>query len=76
MLRRSRDHATGPARIEFGGRVEILPDQGVVGCDGDEVHLTRTELGKARFRPPALPANVEALDGIVPAAELGRAPLS
>jgi DNA-binding response OmpR family regulator len=43
MLRRARDHDTGPARIELGGRVEILPDEGVVRCDGEEVHLTRTE---------------------------------
>lgn len=43
MLRRSRDHDSGPARIELGGRDEILPDEGVVRCDGDEVHLTRTE---------------------------------
>ncbi len=43
MLRRARDHDTGPAGIELGGRVEIRPDEGVVRCDGEEVRLTRTE---------------------------------
>jgi len=43
MLRRSRHHDTGPSRLELGRRVEIVPDEGVVRCDGEEVHLTRTE---------------------------------
>lgn len=43
MLRRSRDQDSGPSHIALGGRVEILPDEGVVRCDGEEVHLTRTE---------------------------------
>ena len=43
MLRRARDHDTGPSRIELGGRLNILPEEGVVRCDGEEVHLTRTE---------------------------------
>ncbi len=43
MLRRSRDHDAGPWRIALGGRVEIVPDEGVVRCDGEEVHLTSTE---------------------------------
>ncbi len=43
MLRRARAQDCGAARIELGGRVEIVPDEGVVRCDGEEVHLTRTE---------------------------------
>ena len=43
LLRRSRDHDTGTSRIALGGRVEIAPDEGIVRCDGEEVHLTRTE---------------------------------
>ena len=43
MLRRWRDHDAGPSRIALGGRVEIVPDEGVVRCDGEEVHLTSTE---------------------------------
>ena len=43
MLRRARDHDSGDSRISLGGRVEIVPDEGVVRCDGEEVHLTSTE---------------------------------
>ncbi|MDQ3640121.1 MAG: response regulator transcription factor [Actinomycetota bacterium] len=43
MLRRARDHDSGDSRIALGGRVEIVPEEGVVRCDGEEVHLTSTE---------------------------------
>ena len=43
MLRRARVQESGASRIELGGRVEIIPDEGVVRCDGQDVHLTRTE---------------------------------
>ena len=43
MLRRARDHDAGDSRIELGGRVEIVPHEGVVRCEGEEVHLTSTE---------------------------------
>jgi len=43
MLRRTRVKESDRTHIELGGRVEILPEEGVVRCDGDEVHLTRTE---------------------------------
>jgi DNA-binding response OmpR family regulator len=43
MLRRTRVKESDRTHIELGGRVEILPDEGVVRCDGVEVHLTRTE---------------------------------
>ena len=43
MLRRARAQDSGASRTELGGRVEIVPEEGVVRCDGVEVHLTRTE---------------------------------
>lgn len=43
MLRRARVVESGPSQIDLGGRVEIIPEGGVVRCDGEEVHLTRTE---------------------------------
>lgn len=43
MLRRWRSQPQGSARIELGGRLEVIPDEGVVRCDGEQVHLTRTE---------------------------------
>ena len=43
MLRRIRVQDSGSSRSELGSRVEILPDEGAVRCDGDEVRLTRTE---------------------------------
>jgi DNA-binding response OmpR family regulator len=42
LLRRASGFESSPV-IELGGRVEIVPDQGVVRVEGDEVHLTRTE---------------------------------
>jgi DNA-binding response OmpR family regulator len=43
MLRRARVQDSGSTRIELGGRLEIVPDEGVVRREGAEVHLTRTE---------------------------------
>lgn len=43
MLRRARGFGTNPVMIQLGGRLEIVPDEGVVRGDGEEVHLTRTE---------------------------------
>jgi DNA-binding response OmpR family regulator len=43
MLRRARGFGTNPVVIQLGGRVEIVPDEGVVLVEGAEVHLTRTE---------------------------------
>lgn len=43
MLRRTRGYGANPVMIQLGGRIEIIPDEGVVRCDGEEVHLTRTE---------------------------------
>jgi DNA-binding response OmpR family regulator len=42
MLRRARGFDAAP-RIVLGGRVEILPSEGVVRVDGEPVQLTRTE---------------------------------
>jgi DNA-binding response OmpR family regulator len=43
MLRRAQ--GLGPRRdvVHVGERIEILPDEGVVRVEGEEVHLTRTE---------------------------------
>jgi len=43
MVRRSQGFGTAPPAIVLGGRVEIVPDEGVVRLNGDEIHLTRTE---------------------------------
>ncbi len=43
MLRRARGFGGNPVVISLGGRVEIIPDEGVVRCEGEDVHLTRTE---------------------------------
>ena len=43
MLRRAQGFGTTPLVITLGDRVEVVPDEGVVRVDGDEVHLTRTE---------------------------------
>jgi DNA-binding response OmpR family regulator len=43
MLRRSQGLGPAPSAIVLGGRVEVIPDEGVVRVDGEEVHLTRTE---------------------------------
>tara|TARA_B100000700_G_scaffold44654_1_gene46389 strand:- start:6984 stop:7682 length:699 start_codon:yes stop_codon:yes gene_type:complete len=42
LLRRTRPDETRPTRIQIG-RIEILPDEGVVRYEGNQVHLTRTE---------------------------------
>jgi DNA-binding response OmpR family regulator len=43
MLRRAQGLGPAPTSIVLGARVEVLPDEGVVRVDGEEVHLTRTE---------------------------------
>jgi DNA-binding response OmpR family regulator len=42
LLRRIRPVATGHARLVFGD-LEIVPDEGVVLREGQELHLTKTE---------------------------------
>jgi DNA-binding response OmpR family regulator len=42
LLRRARPSAHGHARLNFGD-LELIPDEGKVLRDGDEVHLTKTE---------------------------------
>lgn len=43
MLRRAHGFETTTSVLALGGRVEVIPDEGVVRVEGDEVHLTRTE---------------------------------
>ena len=43
MLRRARGFGSNPVVIRLGGRVDIVPDEGVVRIDGEQIHLTRTE---------------------------------
>jgi DNA-binding response OmpR family regulator len=43
MLRRAQGLETAPTVRTLGGRVEVVPDEGVVRVEGEEVHLTRTE---------------------------------
>jgi DNA-binding response OmpR family regulator len=43
MLRRARGFGQNPVVLRLGGRVDIIPDEGVVRVEGTEVHLTRTE---------------------------------
>jgi DNA-binding response OmpR family regulator len=43
MLRRARGFGANPVMIQLGGRIEVVPDEGVVRVDGTDVHLTRTE---------------------------------
>lgn len=43
MLRRVRGQGRQSQRVVLGGRVEVIPEEGMVRCDGEEVHLTRTE---------------------------------
>jgi DNA-binding response OmpR family regulator len=43
MVRRSQGLGPPQGTLVLGGRVEVLPDEGVVRVDGDDVHLTRTE---------------------------------
>ncbi len=42
LLRRSRSSATGASEMVFG-ELEVIPDQGVVRREGNEIHLTKTE---------------------------------
>lgn len=42
LLRRARPSAHGHARLSFGD-LELIPDEGKVLRDGEEVHLTKTE---------------------------------
>jgi DNA-binding response OmpR family regulator len=42
LLRRARTADPATAHLKFG-ELEIIPDEGVVTKDGDEVHLTKTE---------------------------------
>ncbi|MEM8704853.1 MAG: response regulator transcription factor [Actinomycetota bacterium] len=42
LLRRARSVEPGSPQMTFGD-LEIIPDEGVVRLDGDEVHLTKTE---------------------------------
>ena len=42
LLRRARPSAHGHARLSFGD-LELIPEEGKVLRDGDEVHLTKTE---------------------------------
>jgi DNA-binding response OmpR family regulator len=42
LLRRARPAEPGRAHLRFGD-LEIVPDEGVVRRDGDELHLTKTE---------------------------------
>jgi DNA-binding response OmpR family regulator len=43
MLRRAHGFGSDPKHIALGGRLDIVPDEGLVRVDGEEVHLTRTE---------------------------------
>jgi DNA-binding response OmpR family regulator len=43
MLRRVQGFDTSSRVLTLGERVEVVPDEGVVRVDGEEVHLTRTE---------------------------------
>jgi len=43
MLRRARGLEAGPPTVVLGGRIEVLPEEGLVNVDGEEIHLTRTE---------------------------------
>jgi DNA-binding response OmpR family regulator len=42
LLRRARPAEPGRAHLRFGD-LEVVPDEGVVRRDGEEVHLTKTE---------------------------------
>ena len=42
LLRRSRSGATSTGDMSFGD-LEVIPDQGMVKRNGEEVHLTKTE---------------------------------
>lgn len=43
MLRRVSGFGTNPVVTRLGGRVDVIPDEGIVRVDGENVHLTRTE---------------------------------
>jgi DNA-binding response OmpR family regulator len=43
MLRRAQGFNANPLVMSLGGRVDVIPDEGAVRVDGDEVQLTRTE---------------------------------
>lgn len=43
LLRRARGFGSNPVVIRLGGRVDVIPDEGVVRVDDEDVHLTRTE---------------------------------
>ncbi|MFZ6005584.1 MAG: response regulator [Actinomycetota bacterium] len=43
MLRRTQGLGPSSRAIVLGGRVEVVPDEGLVRVDGGAVHLTRTE---------------------------------
>ncbi len=42
MLRRARPNQPGNPRLQFG-ELEIVPQEGVVSRDGQQIHLTKTE---------------------------------
>jgi DNA-binding response OmpR family regulator len=42
LLRRARPAEPGRAHLRFGD-LEVVPDEGVVRRDGEEIHLTKTE---------------------------------
>lgn len=43
LLRRAHGFGLNPVVTRLGGRVDVVPDEGVVRVDGEPVHLTRTE---------------------------------
>jgi DNA-binding response OmpR family regulator len=43
LLRRARGLDTGSSSTTIGGRLELVPEEGIVRVEGEEVHLTRTE---------------------------------
>ena len=43
LLRRARAGASQPSVIRLGDHIEVVPEEGVVRRDGQELHLTRTE---------------------------------
>ncbi len=43
MLRRAQGLGANPVVMRLGGRVDVIPDEGLVRVEGHDVHLTRTE---------------------------------
>ncbi|WP_421119735.1 response regulator [Aquihabitans daechungensis] len=43
MLRRTQGSSPTSSALLLGDRVEVVPEEGIVRVDGEEVHLTRTE---------------------------------